>query len=70
MERLGGQPREMPAKPAPNSASAIVRALVAQFTDETRRRCEVAALEAALAAAHGELLELRGRAATSGATSA
>jgi hypothetical protein len=57
-------------KPAP-STSAIVRALTAQLTDEKRRRREeVATLEAALAAAHGELLELRRRAATSARPSA
>jgi hypothetical protein len=45
------------------SPSNVVRELAAQLADEKcRRREEVAALEAALAAAHGELLELRRRA--------
>jgi hypothetical protein len=66
IEQLRGQPRRIPAKPPTDLTSAIVRALAAQLADEKRRRREeVAALEAALAAAHGELLELRRSAATS-----
>jgi hypothetical protein len=42
------------------SSSNVVRELAAQLADEKRQRGEeVAALRAALAAAHGELLELR-----------
>jgi len=42
------------------STSDVVRELAAQLADEKRRRREeVAALQAALAAAHGELLALR-----------
>jgi hypothetical protein len=45
---------------APSSACSVVRELAAQIADEQRRRREeVATLEAALAAAQGELLELR-----------
>jgi hypothetical protein len=48
--------------PAADSPSAVVRELAAQLADEKRRRRdEVAELETALAAAHGELLELRRR---------
>jgi hypothetical protein len=43
-----------------SSASGVVRELAAHLADEKRwRREEVAALEAALAAAHGGLLQLR-----------
>jgi hypothetical protein len=56
--------RRRAANPAPaaDSPSAVIRELAAQLDDEKRRRRdEVAELEAALAAAHGELLELRRR---------
>lgn len=55
---------EMPAAHA-HASSNVVRELAGQLADEKRRRREgVAALEAALATAHGELLELRRRAAS------
>jgi hypothetical protein len=52
---------ERPRSWPPSRRQAIVvRELAAQLADEKRRRRdEVAALETALAAAHGELLELR-----------
>lgn len=61
IEALRAQPRRAdPPHPAPESTSGVVRELAAQLADEKRRRREdVAALEAALAAAHGELLQLR-----------
>jgi hypothetical protein len=65
--------RDRPLRPATTSppalsadrSSNVVRELAAQLADEKRRRREeVAALETALAAAHGELLELRRRVAS------
>ena len=64
IQQLRGQPRRAatttdPPSTAP-STSAVIRELAAQLTEEKRRhREDVAELEAALAAAHGELLELR-----------
>lgn len=61
IEALRAEPRRAapPYSPA-ESTSGVVRELAAQLADEKRRRREeVAALEAALAAAHGELLQLR-----------
>jgi transglutaminase-like putative cysteine protease len=61
IEQLRAQPRCAAApEPPSSSTSAVVRELAAQLADEKRgRREEVAALEAALAMAHGELLALR-----------
>lgn len=66
IEQLRSHPRRAgaPANPvAPvESPSMVIRELAAQLADEKRRhRDEVAELETALAAAHGELLELRRR---------
>lgn len=65
--QLRAQPRR-PIASAPPAAIAqssnVIRELAGQIADEKRRRRdEVAALEAALAAAQGELLELRRRVA-------
>lgn len=70
IEQLRAQPRRA-ATGEPTTAgdtpSNVVRELAAQLADEKRRRRdEVAALEAALATAHGELLELRRRLAAAG----
>jgi hypothetical protein len=67
IEQLRAQPRRAAApEPPPSTTSGVVRELAAQLADEKRRRRdEVAALEAALAAAHGELLELRRQLSTS-----
>jgi hypothetical protein len=63
IERLRGQPRGTPPpQPIPDSNSAVVRTLASRLAEEKRRRREEgAALESALAAAQGELLELRRR---------
>jgi hypothetical protein len=66
IERLRSQHRRVDApttSAAPaDSTSSVIRELTAQLIDEKRRRREeVGALQAALAAAHGELLELRRR---------
>jgi hypothetical protein len=67
-ERIEGlRATPAPDRPAPGgldqSPSNVLRELAAQLADEKRRRRdEVAALKAALAAAHGELLALRRRA--------
>jgi hypothetical protein len=63
IEQLRVQPRRAPApEPSVASTSSVVRELAARLADEKRRRREeVAALEVALAAAHGELLQLRRR---------
>lgn len=53
-----------PADPGspPASTSAVIRELAAQLADEKRRhREDIDQLQAALAAAHGELLQLRRR---------
>lgn len=67
--RLRAQARS--PTPAPQSQSltgsngTVIRELAGQLADEKRRRREeVVALKAALAAAHGELLELRRQVAT------
>jgi hypothetical protein len=61
--QLRAQPRRATASEPPardESTSNVVRELAAQVAHEKRRRREaVAALQAALAAAHGELLALR-----------
>jgi hypothetical protein len=61
--QLRAQPRRATASEPPardESTSNVVRELAAQLAHEKRRRREaVAALQAALAAAHGELLALR-----------
>jgi hypothetical protein len=63
IEQLRNTPvrdKTTPPEEFERSPSNVVRELAAQLADEKRqRREEVAALEAALAAAHGELLELR-----------
>jgi hypothetical protein len=64
IQQLRAQPRRVvePAGliPAAPSTSAVIRELAAQLADEKRHhRDEVAELQAALAAAHGELLQLR-----------
>lgn len=61
IEQLRKTPRRSRGtQPDLTSSSAVMRALSAQLADEKRRhRDEVARLQAALAAAHGELLELR-----------
>ena len=57
--------RAAPPAELERSPSNVLRELAAQLADEKRRRREeVAALEAALAAAHGQLLELRRRASS------
>lgn len=59
-------PRERTPPPVGDqkTSNGVVRELAAQLAEEKRRRREeVTGLEAALAAAHGELLELRRRAA-------
>jgi phage shock protein A len=64
IQQLRAQPRRAaePADliPAAPSTSMVIRELAAQLADEKQRhRDDVAELEAALAAAHGELLQLR-----------
>jgi Family of unknown function (DUF6262) len=68
IEQLRAQQQRTPAarRTAPEQASAgdgsVIRTLSAQLTEAKRRhRDEVAALKAALAAAHGENLQLRRR---------
>ena len=63
IEQLRTAPRRRaPAEPDAASTSAVVRALTDQLIEEKRRRREeIAALESALAAAQGELLQLRRR---------
>jgi Family of unknown function (DUF6262) len=66
IEQLRCQPRRATASeirtPPTESPSMVIRELAAQLTDVKRRHHhEVAELETALAAAHGELLELRRR---------
>jgi Family of unknown function (DUF6262) len=74
IESLRDKPARAKAAPPDElerSPSNVVRELAAQLADERRRRREeVAALEAALAAAHGELLELRRGHAASAAPAA
>lgn len=54
------QDRPERSEPAPDSHSAVIRTLTAKLTAERRRRLdEVALLREQLAAAHGELLQLR-----------
>jgi hypothetical protein len=62
-QRKPPAPREPKVEPAqPPSQSNVVRALTAQLTELKRHhRAEIARLEAALAAAQGENLELRRR---------
>ncbi len=63
--------RSPPAEPEPDSSGAVVRALTVQLADQKRRhREEIGALEAALAAAHGELLQLRRKLSIAGDPSA
>ncbi len=58
--RSTGKPTPPPAQPEDTGASGAIRALTAQIkTLRTAHRTEVTRLEAALAAAHGENLELR-----------
>jgi hypothetical protein len=69
IEQLRAQPRRVDTprtSAAPtDSTSPVIRELAAQLSDAKRRhREDVTALQAALAAAHGELLELRRRTAT------
>jgi hypothetical protein len=63
IERLRSQQQTRPAPAAPNESGAngsVIRALTAQVTDLRRQhREEITGLRAALAAAHGENLELR-----------
>jgi hypothetical protein len=61
IEQLRAQPLPAAAPESPpSSTSAVVRELAAQLAEEKRRHHEdVAALETALAAAQGELLQLR-----------
>jgi hypothetical protein len=64
IERLRRQPRRAERVTTPTASSActssVIRELAAQLADEKRRRREeLAALQHALAAAQGELLELR-----------
>lgn len=63
IQQLRSQARRSMAIASPavaESSSGVVRELAAQLADEKRRhREEVAELQAALAAAHGELLQLR-----------
>ncbi len=61
IEQLRKAPRRTPdPEPEAASPSAVVRALSAQLADQKRRhRDEIAALQTALAAAQGELLQLR-----------
>jgi Family of unknown function (DUF6262) len=71
IEQLRSEPRRATAlanpTPAASSPSMVIRELAAQLADVKRRhRDEVAELQAALAAAHGELLELRRRHAGGG----
>jgi hypothetical protein len=65
IEQLRSRPHggPAPASPAPaDSSSGVIRELAAQLADAKRRhREEVAELQAALVAAHGELLQLRRR---------
>jgi hypothetical protein len=69
IEQLRAQPRRVDAPTtsatSENSTSPVIRELAAQLIAEKRRRREdVSTLQAALAAAHGELLELRRHRAT------
>jgi len=65
-QRTPPAPREPDVEPPP-SQSNVVRALTAQLTELKRHhRAELARLEAALAAAQGENLELRRRLGRSG----
>jgi hypothetical protein len=58
--RLESAPAPRQGAPRSRRQAIVVRELAAQLADEKRGlRDEVAALETALAAAHGELLELR-----------
>jgi hypothetical protein len=63
IERLRSQQQTRPAPAAPNESGtngSVIRALTAQVTDLRRQhREEITGLRAALAAAHGENLELR-----------
>jgi hypothetical protein len=63
IEHLRSQQQSKPSPPsttAPNADSNVIRTLTAQLADMRRRhREEVDELRAALAAAHGENLELR-----------
>jgi len=66
IEQLRGQQHAVARRPAvapgEDSTSNVVRTLTAQLTDlRHRHHGEVAELREALAAAHGELLELRRR---------
>jgi hypothetical protein len=68
IEQLRGERQDQPRSPSPvgagqpTSQSSVVRALTAQLSDlKQRHRAEVTRLEAALAAAQGENLELRRR---------
>ncbi len=66
IEQVRSQPRHAAAAPTPTppsgSPSMVIRELGARLIEAKRRhREEVAELEAALAAAHGELLQLRRR---------
>jgi hypothetical protein len=63
IEQLRTEPRRAPPpQSTADSPSAVIRRLATQLADEKRsRRQEVTALQAALAAAHGELLALRRR---------
>lgn len=61
-QRLRTPPAPREPEPTAPSQSSVVRALSAQLAELRRRqREEVSRLEAALAAAHGENLELRRR---------